>query len=206
MIFQYYGYTQTPAFLQVLLDWGLVSFFLPFILLAAIVYGILQKIAIFKTSRDQPNKRLNLMVAMIVAAMIVAPHTMGLYTQQGIVDPVDAMLSFIPQGVLLLVVILLIMLLVGITGAKVPNTVVRLGAIIALGIFVFLVAFALFPAFFPLPQQLARDLAQPGTQALIFALLVFGLFFWFMTQEEETDPAKKKDKALSKVLHSWFEE
>jgi len=179
MLFQYPYYpTGTGRGVwQVLLDWGLIDAFLPFMLIFVLLFATLQKIGLFTEGPDKPDRKINGLLAVIIAAMIVAPHVMGLYPRG--TDPIIMIMQFLPHAGVLLVAILMVMFLLGLVGGKPPNLLLWAISLAALGILVFVILMAIFPGFFPT----FRFLRDPAVQALLIVLLLMGLVGFFILKE-----------------------
>ena len=93
--------------LEFLKDFGFFDVLLPFLLVFAVVFGILEKTKILGTEKiggeDYPRKNINAMVAFVIAMMVVAATKV-----------VDALTLALPRVALLLVVTLSFLLMIGI--------------------------------------------------------------------------------------------
>jgi len=178
MFFQYYGYQGTGrGVFQMLVDWGFVDAILPFILIFVLIFAILQKVGMFKTDATTPDRRINGILAMVIAAMVVVPHIVGLYPQGS--DPIVMINQFLPGTAVLLVAILAVILLLGLAGAEIPSTFQWVIALVAIGILLFTILMSVVPGFFPYFDFL-RD---PSMQALLIILLIMGLVGFFVIRE-----------------------
>ncbi|MBI4145921.1 hypothetical protein HY489_01135 [Candidatus Woesearchaeota archaeon] len=182
MLFQapYYYPTSGGRFqsvMQVLLDWGVIDALLPFLLIFALIFAILMKIKIFKQEgKDVGDRRLNGIIAMVISAMVVAPHVMRVYPPQA--DPVLMLLSILPSSAVILVVMFMVLVLLGMV-AEIPTVglwAVAFGALVILGL---VVLTTVYPAFTP-----AWFAMSPDTVALIVVLIIFGLVVYFVMREE----------------------
>jgi len=197
MLLQYPYYAGSGRGLwQTLLDWGFLDALLPFILIFVLIFAILQKVEIFKEG-DKPDRRINGILAMIISAMVVAPHIMGLYPPQS--DPILIILQFLPTAAILLVAILMVIILLGLAGGTIPSLMLWAIALGALGILLFVILGAIIPDFI---FRLAF-LQDPSIQALIIILLVMGLVGYFITRDETTDEDKK---GFGNFIKAWFGE
>lgn len=188
MIFQI---AATPGFLQTLLDYGLLDAVLPFLLIFAIVFGILQQIKIFRLDSDKPNKAINGTLAMLIAAMVVGPHVLGLWPPGA--DPVLMIMDILPEATVLLVAIFLVVLLLGLSGGAMPSAMTWIVGLVALALLAFTIIMAILPGFFFPALEFLRD---PGVQAAIIIILIVGLviFFVFREPEEQTTHKSLKEK------------
>jgi len=168
-----YGYSGTGRnIFQTLVDWGFVDAILPFILIFVLIFAILQQIKMFGEDR-----RIHGILAMVIAAMVVVPHVVGLYPQGS--DPIIMINQFLPAAAVLLIAILVVILLLGLAGAEIPSTFQWLIALVAIGILLFIILMTVIPGFFPTFDFL-RD---PSMQALLIILLVMGLVGFFVIRE-----------------------
>jgi len=201
---------------QYLQDFGFMDFILPFLLIFALLWGILQRVMLFRknklkadgtpetktvgTGADaktvpvyESDRKLNAVVAMVIALGVTIPHAAGVYPPD--LDPINLINKFLPQAAILVAAILVISLLFGISGAEVPNAMYRVIGMIAAAILCFVILMAVFPNTFPAFGWL-RD---PAVQAGIIVLLVMGLVGWFVMRESGGEP-------VHKTVKSWMEE
>lgn len=190
MIFQF---TAAPGFVQTLVDWGFLDAVLPFLLIFAIIFGVLQQVGLFRRG-DKPNKQINGILAMVIAAMIVGPHVMGYYPPGQ--DPINMINQFLPQSAVLLVAILLTIMLLGLSGVSLPTPFLWVIALVALGFMIFTILMAVIPGFFPTFDFL-RD---PGVQAVLVIVLTIGLVGFFLFRE----PSEAGDRNFRQWLSDWL--
>lgn len=90
--------------LQFLKDLGFYDIILPFLLIFALVFGVLEKTKIFGVDQDtkKPKTNINSMIAFVIALFFVATPRL-----------VESVQISIPQVALLLVVLLSLMMIVG---------------------------------------------------------------------------------------------
>lgn len=181
---------------------GLTDVILPFLLLFAILFGVLQKVAIFSEKVGEkrvPNKKINAIIALTISLLAVIPHVTGGYP--GGVDIVDLMNRFLPQSTFVILVVIMVLLLVGLVGGGIPSGItmlVGLAGVVALGL---IILHAVSPyQRLPLWLQFFND---PAFQALIIILIVFGLIVWFVTRDEES--GDKRPFGV-KLFESMFKE
>jgi peptidoglycan/LPS O-acetylase OafA/YrhL len=180
MFFQYYtSYSGTGrGVFQILVDWGLVDAILPFILIFVLLFAILQKIKIFKAEgKDEGDRKLNGILALVIAALVVVPHVVQLYPAEQ--DPINIINQFLPSTAVILVAILAVILLLGLAGASIPSTFQWVIALVALGFLIVMILMAIIPGFFPSFYWLQ----DPSIQALVIILLIMGLVGWFVVRE-----------------------
>ncbi len=205
MIFQFQyptGGERLRTLFTTLQGWGFQDFILPTILIFAIIFAILQKVAIFKIKKtvagaevEIGDRKINGILALAIALLIVIPHTIGYYPPD--VDPIRIINTFLPNTMILLVAIVLSMLLIGLVAKEKPpqpiHFIMGLIAVIAL---LAVIIKAAFPAFVP------RWTMDQNTQALIIVLLTMALVAWFvMSPPREPTPAGQPPY---KRLKGWF--
>ncbi len=184
MLFQAYapysggGGSAIQSLFQALVDWGFIDALLPFLLLFTIIFGILQKIALFHKGDDKkPDKQINAVLGFIIAAMVVVPHIIGAYPPGQ--DPVDIINQFLPSTAVILLAVLCVILLLGLAGGAVPSFMLWTVALVALGFLIVMILMAVLPGFWPT----FSFLHDPSIQALVIILLVMGLVGFFVIRE-----------------------
>ncbi len=182
-------------------NWGFSDFVLPTILIFAVLFAILQKIAIFgkKVGEGPAEKRvgdrkLNGLLAFIISLLIVIPHVLQLYPRD--MDPIFIIGQFLPNSIILLAAILVAMMLIGFTSGenqpKPANLYIGLIAVIAL---LAIIVKAAFPAFAP------QWNADPNTQALLIVILTMAVVgWWIMRPSKPTTPTPKAHKWIREIM------
>ncbi len=196
MLFQYGSYAGRGVF-QTLIDWGFLDALLPFILIFTIIFAVLQRVKLFGEGTGDARKgdrRINGIIALVIAAMVVVPHITGLYSPDS--DPVNIINTFLPQTAVILVAILCVVLLLGLAGGEIPSVMLWAIALVALGFLVFMILMAILPGWWPTFSFL-RD---PSVQALIIILLVLGLVGFFIIRE----PPKPNETPFKSFLKNWM--
>lgn len=160
---------------------GLRDVILPFFLIFTVLFAVLQRVQLF----GKESKKYNIVIALVIGFLVVIPHIMGAYPPG--IDVVLIMNQALPEIALLIIVIIMVMLMIGLLGGgeykRGPWT--GIAALVAvLGLIIIFVR-AFYPAFTPGWLSFLDD---PGFQALIIVLIVFGLIVWFVTSE----PGEKK--------------
>jgi hypothetical protein len=175
---------------------------LPFLLLFALIFAILQKIKVFTNPKRNeageiianekvPDRRLNGIIAAVLSLLIVVPHVMGIFPAN--VDPILLIGKFLPSSAILLVAMLLALLVIGISTEEAKiQPFGYLMTVIAAIIFGIILIITIFPS---LP--FAHYLYNPNIQALAIVLLTLGIVVWFVTRD-------KPEKPLHKRLPLWF--
>lgn len=196
MFFQYYTtYSGTGrGVFQTLVDWGLIDAILPFVLIFVLIFAILQKIKIFheEGNKEKGDRKLNGILALVIAAMVVIPHVVQLYPPEQ--DPINIINQFLPSTAVVLIAILAVILLLGLAGAEVPSLMQWAIALVALGFLVVMILMAVIPGFFPTFYWLQ----DPSIQALVIILLIMGLVGWFIIREPGTGGGMKD------FIDSWM--
>lgn len=176
-------------FVYTLESYGLTDALLPFLLIFAVVFAILQKVKIF--GKDKRN--INVILALVIGLLVVIPHVTNSYPPGG--DIVEIMNNAIPNVSMILIAIVMLLILVGVFGSEIDIAGSSLAGWIAF-ISLLIVGYIFGRAagwFEYLPNWLSW-LDDPETQALVIILLVFGLLIWFVTKE----PGKKAEGKLTK--------
>ena len=84
---------------------GFIDVLLPFLMIFAVVFGILEKIKLFGSN----SKNINIVIALTFGFLFIAPHLIGVPATK---DPVAIIMQAIPNvGVLLAALVLLLILL-----------------------------------------------------------------------------------------------
>ncbi len=171
----YYGGTgafqNLGAYFQ---TFGVMDFILPFILVFTIVFAVMQKMEIL----GKDKKNFNVVIALVLALLFVAPHMMGTYPLG--YDPVQIINETLPSISLVAVAAIMLLLLLGIFGRGVANAA---SPIIAIAAVIFVVY--IFGASLNLwrgPYDVFYWWTTEVTELLII-ILVFGLIVWFITRE-----------------------
>ncbi|MFC1648586.1 hypothetical protein ACFL1B_03955 [Nanoarchaeota archaeon] len=174
--------------------YGAVQVLLPFILVFALIYAILNKSKIM--GRD--SKRINTIISLVMGLMVIAPHVLGLPGY----DVVDIINQAIPEVSLVVVAVIMFLLLVGIfgqdmhlAGASITGWAIFLSLILVLYIFGSAAGWWMIP-------DVLWWLGDPSVQSLIVIILVFGLIIWFVTAE----PKKSKAEGWATRFGDFFRE
>ncbi len=179
---------------QRLADWGVFDVILPFILIFALVYAVLQKTKIL----GEKSKNFNVVIALVMGASVVVPHILygtmdpaDRYLTTGFLDPVKIINNALPNVSVILIAILMVLLIFGIWGSRVKLGNNSLSGIIAL--FAFLAVIFIFGSaagWWNIPNWL-WVLQDPDTQALVITILVFAIIIWWITKDNEKENEKK---------------
>ena len=181
-------------------NWGLQDLWIPFILLFALIFAILQKIKIFSKTVPAPGAtpptrtvgdgKLNGILAFTISLILAAGHSLHYYPPN--VDPFIIITTFIPQTGIALVAILLAILMLGFidygTNKSFKDSgIVMLFIAIAVGAVLISIITSIFPAF--APDWLRFN---PMLQAVIVVIAVMGLVIWYITRDDTPNPTPSK--------------
>lgn len=193
ILFQFQGGMFQNTFQQ-LQSWGFFDVVIPFALIFAILYTVIDTVPFLrdektKKGKDAEGKEINIFVgekrniriviALAISLMAVVPHVIGVYP--GGVDIVQVINQFLPETTLVVVTLLILSLLTGLMGGD-ANTQSKLagwapwGGLIVVALLLYR---AISPQAFPFLDQF-RLFNDPSFQALIIAVLVFGLVIWLV--------------------------
>ena len=175
---------------------GIFSFYLPFVLMFAIFYGLLTKSRIFGDPKDKTVKRINAFVSLIASLFVLA------FTP--LVDLAAFLSAFFGQLFMILVSILgfLIVAFMLIPAedweknrGKYLKILAPICAIIALA--VFLTSSGL--SFFPTLQPASMPRISISSEDLLTILMILGVIFviWFVTREEKKEKPKEEKEVVS---------
>lgn len=193
ILFQFQGGMFQNTFQQ-LQSWGFFDVVIPFALIFAIVYTVINKVPFLEdVMKDKPGggkevhesrKNIRITIALAISLMTVVPHILGLYP--GGVDVVQVINQFLPETTLVVLVLFVVMLLFGLTGAPTKkdgtdtvNLFEKFAPFLALFVIAFLLYRAINPQFLPFLDQF-RLFNDPSFQALIIAVAVFALVIWLV--------------------------
>ncbi|MBI4151800.1 hypothetical protein HY496_02415 [Candidatus Woesearchaeota archaeon] len=154
--------------------YGVLDFFLPFILVFTIVYATLAKIKIL----GEGKKQFNVIVSLVLALLFVVPHILGTYPLG--YDPVAVMNEALPSISLVSVAAIMVLLLMGVFGTRFAQGAVPFIALVALGFVVYIFGSAL--NLWNGPYD-AFSWWTPELSELLVVILVFGLVIWLIVKE-----------------------
>lgn len=176
---------------RVLTRFGIIDVVLPFVLVFTIVFAILTKTKIFE------EKKVNVIIALVLGILFVFPHITGDYSKIGF-DPVVAINAVIPSIGLLVIAIVMFMILAGLLGVGTKGGWASLAVLVSL-IFVITI-FLRATGFIGTMPGFFSFLDDPDIQTLIVIILVFGLIVWFVTAE----PSPEGQEAGMKKFMDWM--
>jgi len=180
---------------------GVTDILLPFLLIFVLVFSTLEKTKILGvrlkkdgSSSKHPKTNLNSTIALVIGLGVVIPHATRSYPHGR--DVVEIINRAIPSVAMFIVAIFCFLLLLGLFGGKQPNF--TKAGLSGIGMLIILVAvIAIFidaTSIYRLPNWL-YFLQDPGTQAGLIVILVFGGLIWFITREDSPDKDKKDDSS-----------
>lgn len=171
-------------YIRTLDSWGLTDVLLPFALIFAILFAILQKAKIF----GEEARKVNIVVSMVIGFMVVFPHVLGVYPQGW--DVVEIMNNALPNVSLIVVAIVMALILIGLFGGEATWLGNRISGWIA--VISFLIILAIFGASAGWWGDWVwwNNFLSEDAVAIIVITLVFGVLVWFITSEP-SDPENK---------------
>jgi hypothetical protein len=196
MVFEYStGGQQLRTIVQYLQSYGFIDFVLPALLIFALVFGVLQKVGLFKTPKlgkdGKPtaemvaDRRINGVLALIIGFAVAVPHMVNMYPAK--YDPIVLINLLLPNAAVLLIAILAVVLLFGIVGTpgsdKFPALQLLIG-MIAAGVLIVRFLMDIFPEFFPSSFSFLRD---PAIQAVIIVIGVMAFVIYFAFKPAGTE-------------------
>ena len=163
-------------------SYGIMDFLIPFVLIFTILYAVLQKIKLF----GEGKKNFNVIIALAIALLFVVPHVTGAYPSG--YDPVQIMNEALPSVSLVAVAAIMLMMLLGIFGKGLGDT---LQPVIAIGSIIFvLYIFGSSISVWSGPSDLFYWWTAELTELLII-IAVFGIIVYFITKEKGTGETGK---------------
>jgi hypothetical protein len=93
-------------------EWGVNDILLPFLLIFAITYAVLDKAQIFGNDK----KNINVIISLVMGVLFVAPHATGAYPTG--MDPVEIMNAAIPNVGIVMIGAILVLILIGVWGGN----------------------------------------------------------------------------------------
>jgi hypothetical protein len=163
--------------IQRLGDLGITDVLLPFLLIFAIIYGILSTIRLFGENRNN----INVIIALCMGLLVVVPHVTGGYPPGQ--DVVVIMNNAIPNVAIVVIAIIMMLMLMGVFGAyDIKKTSYVSGFILLASFLTIAFIFGNSAGWFNFGLPPFLDfLNDPDTQAMVLVILVFGVIVWFVT-------------------------
>ena len=156
--------------------YGIIDFLLPFLLVFTIVFAVLQRIKIL----GEDKKNFNVVIALVLALMFIVPHMTGSYPLG--YDPVQVINEALPSISLVAIAAVMLLLLIGIFGKKLSDTLMPVVAIAAIAFVVYIFGATSALNLWRGPHDVFYWWTPALTELLII-ILVFGLIVWFITKD-----------------------
>lgn len=173
---------------------GVLDVLLPFMLVFTIVFATLQKTKILgKDDKDRPRKNYNVIVSLVMGLAVIIPHVTQAYRPE--TDPVNIINTAIPTVSIVLVAIIMVLLVIGAFGKRMDIGESKVGGwftvlAILIVVVIFLAATNVFDRAY-LPSWL-YFLYDPNFQALVVAIIVFGILIGWVTKDDKSDERKDR--------------
>ncbi len=164
------GFVNIATFLE---TYGVTDILLPFILVFAIVFAVLQRIKILGD-----KKNINVIMALVLGLLFVVPHVTGSYPLG--YDPVQVLNETLPSISLVAVASIMLLILMGIFGADFSAAAAPLVAILAIVFVAYIFGASL--GLWTSPSDVF-GWWDSNTTEVILIILVFGVIVWFITKE-----------------------
>lgn len=165
-------------------SWGLTDVLLPFLLVFAIVFAVLQKSKIIGEGR----KNINVAVALVLALAVIIPHVTGTYPPKG--DVVDIINRALPNVAIVIVAIVMLLIIIGVWGGEITWVNAPIAGWIAVLSFLVIIYIFGHAAGWWKPWPAWNWINNPSSLAIIVIILVFAIIIWFVTREEQAEETK----------------
>ncbi|MFW6230854.1 MAG: hypothetical protein ACOC32_02410 [Nanoarchaeota archaeon] len=184
---------------------GVWDIVLPFMLVFTIVYATLTSVLknmFGKKDENTDNRKFAVIIAMVIAFGVVIPHAIDAYPPG--MNVVEIINSALPQVAMIAVAVIGVMILLGLFGIN--TSMFNAGGIstfivvAAIGIIIYIFGSAAGWGW-QIPRQL-NFLNDPDTQALLIAILVFGLIVRWIVGPSK--PKKGVVESLGKLQEALF--
>ena len=150
-------------------SYGLSSVLLPFILVFAIVYAVLEKVGPFD------RRGVNVVIAFVMGFLVASNTTV-----------VEIIATSLPNVSVILIAILSIILIIGIFGHKIDLAGSSIGGFIAfLSFAVVIIIFGNAAGWIPNLPNIFGFLTNPETRAIIVVFAIFFILIWYITKEDK---------------------
>ena len=169
---------------QELAAYGILDSLLPFMLVFAIIYAILNKAQIFKSATSS-GKNFNIIVALVMGLAVVIPHVMGMQP-----DVVNIINNALPQVSVVVIAIVMVLLIIGIWAPPISWLGGIQGWTVLIAIVAVVYIFGNSMNFWTIPAFL-YFFQDPQFQSLVVIFLVFAVIIWFITAPDQDEKNKK---------------
>ena len=176
-------------------SYGILDFFLPFILVFTIVFAVLQKTGILGN-----KKQFNVVISLVLALLFVVPHIMGTYPLG--YDPVQVMNEVLPSISLVAVAAIMLLILMGIFSADFTQSMAPVIALLAIGFVAYIFGSAL--NLWNGPYD-SFSWWTPEITELLIIILIFGVIVWFITKEDSKPGDKTSLGRIGDVISKLAE-
>ena len=176
--------------------YGIMDILLPFILVFTIVFAVMQKTKILGD-----KKQFNVVIALILGLLFVAPHIGGTYPLG--YDPVQVMNETLPSISLVSVAAIMLLILMGIFGTGFAAAATPIIALASLGFVIYIFGSSLHLWNGPYD---AFSWWSPEITELMIVLLIFCLIIWFITREPTSTTGADSLKKVWSGISSMFEQ
>ncbi|MBI4147820.1 hypothetical protein HY490_00860 [Candidatus Woesearchaeota archaeon] len=155
-------------------QFGFLDFVIPVILIFAIVFALLEQLGIFGGNADEKRKY-NTIIALSIALLVAIPHAINPRPD----DAIGIIQKYLPEFVFLALALILVFMLLGVVGAKMPfgGLLTAVLGLLAVGYFVLSVVGA--AAGFRLPSVFPF-LLDPNFVAIMIVIIVFGIVVYYV--------------------------
>ena len=166
-------------FVRTLERWGLTDVLLPFLLIFAILFAVLEKTKIL----GMEKRNINMIIALVISLSVVIPHVTGSFPAG--FDPVLILQQALPAVSIVVVAIIMLLIIIGLFGGDM----VFLGAsmpgwIAFFSVFVIIVIFGSSAGWFARGfSGWLENFFGADAVAIVIMILVFGIIIAFITGE-----------------------
>src|SRR3989344_3322113 len=177
MIFQLAFSGSASNLVSALQQYGFIDLIIPFVLIFAVMFAILQKIGIFGGAEA---KKYNTIISVAISLLIVIPHALS----PSQTDAVSVINRFLPEFVFITIALLILLILVGLVGGGTKASeggglVVGIASVLAVIYLAIVILSSVSPT-----SGLPSFLRDPNFQAIVVVILVLGLVIWYISGDE----------------------
>jgi len=187
-------------FFRTLESWGLVDILLPFLLIFAILFAVLEKSHILGADK----RNLNTMLALIISLIVVVPHATGNYPAG--YDPINIINAALPSVSVIVVAIIMLLIMIGLfahdkvlLGVTMPGW-IALISIVAI-IMIFGSAAGWYASGF---NNWLESVFGSDALAIVIMVLVFGVIIAFITTSGKDAEAGTRMRQLGMDFSKLF--
>jgi amino acid transporter len=162
--------------------YGVLDFLLPFVLAFTIIYAVTGVLPLFKG-----HKNFRVIIALSTSLIFVVPHIIGTYPLG--YDPVQVLNETLPSISLIAISVVMLLILMGLFGAKFSAGAMPVLAAISIGFVVYVFGSSL--RWWDGPSTIFSWWSPEVTELMVI-LLVFGSVVYFIVKEPGSGDAGKK--------------